>query len=300
MTAWSVTVGLLMVAVFSAACIYMALRAGNAIEAAIPIAILAIFFGSKGLKPGGKSTILENVIVQSIGQASGVVAAGAAFLIPALYINRLPVQWWQIFLACAIGGFLGTVLIIPLRKYFVKDLHGELPFPEATAINEILVSGESTSKSAGAVLLTAFGIGAVYDFLVEAFHAWNPVMTTRTLLGGLGEKMSSIRLDMSMNGLAALFGLGYIIGLRYAAVIAAGSVFACLVLAPLIFHFGSQLPAFRLCREDTTSLRIWIPTRSSPRSSNRSASGLSPFPASSALFAWARLSSAPSPLASGD
>jgi putative OPT family oligopeptide transporter len=243
-TVWSVTVGLIMVVVFSAACLYMALRAGNAIEAAIPIAIMAIFFGRKGLKRSGKSTILENVMVQSIGQAAGVVAAGAGFLIPALYINRLDVQWWQIFLACAVGGFLGTVLIIPLRKYFVKDLHGELPFPEATAINEILVSGESTSKSSGKVLLMAFGLGAVYDFLVEAVRAWNPLMTTRTLLGNLGEKMSSIRLDLSMGGTAALFGLGYIIGLRYAAVIAAGSVFGCLVLAPLVFHFGSHIPEF--------------------------------------------------------
>ncbi|HBO44328.1 MAG TPA: peptide transporter [Planctomycetaceae bacterium] len=142
------------------------------------------------------------------------------------------------------GGFLGTVLIIPLRKYFVRDLHGELPFPEATAINEILVSGESTSKSAGKVLLMAFGLGAVYDFVVEAVHAWNPVMTTKTLLGDFGERMSSIRLDVSVNGIAALFGLGYIIGLRYAAVIAGGSVFAYLVLVPLIFHFGSQIPEF--------------------------------------------------------
>jgi putative OPT family oligopeptide transporter len=243
-TVWSVTLGLIMVVVFSAACIYMAVKAGNAIEAAIPIAIMAIFFGRKGLKRSGKSTILENVIVQSIGQAAGVVAAGAAFIIPAFYINHLEVHWWQTFLACAIGGFLGTVLIIPLRKYFVKDLHGELPFPEATAINEILVSGESTSKSAGKVLLTAFGIGAAYDFVVEAFRAWNPTMTTQTLFGDLGKKMSSIRLDVSMDGTAALFGLGYIIGLRYAAVIAAGSVFACLVLTPLIYLIGSQMPDF--------------------------------------------------------
>ncbi|MCE5268273.1 MAG: OPT/YSL family transporter, partial [Planctomycetaceae bacterium] len=200
-TVWSVTVGLLMVLVFSAACIYMALRAGNAIEAAIPIAIMAIFLGRNGIKPGGKSTILENVMVQSIGQAAGVVAAGAAFLIPALYINQLQVQWWQIFLACATGGFLGIVLIVPLRKYFVKDLHGELPFPEATAINEILVSGESTSASAGKVLLTAFGIGAAYDFIVEGVHAWNPVMTTKALFGKFGEQMSSLRMDLSMNGL---------------------------------------------------------------------------------------------------
>jgi putative OPT family oligopeptide transporter len=249
-TAWSVTVGLAMVLVFSAACIYMALRTGNAIEAAIPIAIMAIFFGRPGLKPGGKSTILENVIVQSIGQAAGVVAAGGAFIMPAFYINGLKAYWWQTFLACAVGGFLGTVLIIPLRKYFVKDLHGDLPFPEATAINEILVSGESTSKSAGKVLLMAFGLGAAYDFLVEAFCAWNKTMTTHTLLGwigdkgGLGKRMSDIRLDVSMDGTAALFGLGYIIGLRYAAVIAAGSVFGCLVLIPLIYHFGSQIPDF--------------------------------------------------------
>ena len=243
-TLWSVTVGLIMVLIFSAACVYIALRTGNGIEAAIPIAILAIFFGRQGIKRSGKSTILENVIVQSIGQSAGVVAAGAAFLIPALYINELQVAWWQIFLACCIGGFLGIVLIIPLRKYFVKELHGDLPFPEATAVNEILVSGESTSQSAGRVLLAAFGLGAAYDFVVEAFHAWNPMMTTQTLFGKFGEKMSAFRFDVSLNGIAALFGLGYIIGLRYAAVIAAGSVFACLVLTPLIYHFGAQIPEF--------------------------------------------------------
>jgi putative OPT family oligopeptide transporter len=126
----------------------------------------------------------------------------------------------------------------------VKELHGDLPFPEATAINEILVSGESTSKSAGKVLLMAFGLGGIYDFVVEAFRTWNPSMTTQTLFGELGRKMSSIRLDMSMEGNAALFGLGYIIGLRYAAVIAAGSVFAYLVLTPLIYLVGSQMPDF--------------------------------------------------------
>jgi putative OPT family oligopeptide transporter len=243
-TVWSVTIGLIMVVVFSAACIYMALRAANAIEAAIPIAIMAIFFGRKGLKPGNKSTILENVMVQSIGQAAGVVAAGAAFIVPAFYFNGLDVSWWQIFLSCAIGGFLGVVLIIPLRKYFVKDLHGDLPFPEATAINEILVSGESTSKGSGNVLLMSFGLGAVYDFIGEVVHTFNYEMNTKTLLGEFGEKMSAFRLDLSMNGTAALFGLGYVIGLRYAAVIAAGSVFACLVLTPLVYLFGSQVPDF--------------------------------------------------------
>ena len=243
-TVWSVTTGMIMVVVFSAACIYMALRAGNAIEASIPIAILAIFFGREGIKRSGKSTILENVMVQSIGQAAGVVAAGAAFIIPALYINQLEVAWWHIFLSCFIGGTLGVVLIIPLRKYFVKDLHGELPFPEATAINEILVSGESTSGSAGKVLFAAFGLGAAYDFVVEAVHAWNPAMSTKTLMGGFGEKMASMRFEASINGIAALFGLGYIIGIRYASIIAAGSVLAYLVFVPLVFQFGSQMPEF--------------------------------------------------------
>ena len=132
----------------------------------------------------------------------------------------------------------------PTRKYFVKELHGDLPFPEATAINEILVSGESTSKSAGKVLLIAFGLGGIYDFVVEVFRAWNSEDDDADAFGDLGKKMSSIRLDMSMDGNAALFGLGYIIGLRYAAVIAAGSVFACLVLTPFIYLFGSQIPDF--------------------------------------------------------
>ncbi|MDX9722537.1 MAG: OPT/YSL family transporter, partial [Myxococcota bacterium] len=236
-TLWSVSFGLLMVVVFSAACIYIALRAGNGIEAAIPIAILAIFFGKLRKV---RSTILENVIVQSIGQASGVVAAGAAFLIPALYINRLEVAWWHIFLATFVGGVLGVVLIIPLRKYFVKDLHGDLPFPEGTAINEVLVTGESAGKSSGKILLASFGLGAIYDFLVEGVHAWNPTLTTKTLMGRAGEALSNLRIDLSLNGIAALFGLGYIIGLRYAAIIAAGSILSTVVLVPMVYLVGAH------------------------------------------------------------
>ncbi len=240
-TNWSILTGLILVVIFSGACIYMALRAGNAIEASIPIAILAIFFGKmKSIK----STILENVIVQSVGQAAGVVAAGAAFLIPALYINELTPPWWQIFLACFIGGSLGVVLIIPLRKYFVKELHGDLPFPEGTAINEILVSGESSGASAGKVLILAFFMGAFYDFMAEGMHLWNPGITSQHLLGSLGESMSGLRIDIAISGLAALFGLGYIIGLKYASIIASGSVLAYLVMVPMVFLFGSQLPEF--------------------------------------------------------
>lgn len=240
-TAWSVGLGLLLTVVFTAACIYMALRAGSAIEAAIPIAILAIFFGRLR---SPRSTILENVMVQSIGQASGVVAAGAAFVVPALYINQVPVSWWQIFLACAIGGALGTVLIVPLRKYFVKDLHGELPFPEATAINEVLVTGEGQSAGAGKILIIAFAIGGTFDFLIEGVHLWNANLSTTLMLGSVGQKMADIGLEVHVAALAALFGLGYIIGMKYAAIIAAGSILSFLVLVPLVKLFGASAAEF--------------------------------------------------------
>ncbi len=236
-TKWSIGLGLLMVVIFSAACVYIALRAGSGIEAAIPIAVAAIFFGRMRKV---RSTILENVIVQSVGQASGVVAAGAAFVIPALYLNQVTPSWWQIFLACFIGGALGVVLIIPLRKYFVAERHGELPFPEATAINEILVSGESSGGGAGKVLLASFGLGAAYDFLVEVVHGWNPALTTRTLMGDAGEWLYNFRIELKMNAIAALFGLGYIIGVKYAAIIMAGSVLAYMVMVPLVFLIGGQ------------------------------------------------------------
>lgn len=237
-SSWSLTMGIVMVVLFAAACVYVALRAGSGIEAAIPIAVAAIFFG-RFKRP--KSTILENVIVQSIGQASGVVAAGAAFTIPALYINQVDVSWWHIFLACLLGGSLGVVLIIPLRKYFVQERHGELPFPEATATTEILVSGQSSGAGGGKVLMAAFGLGALYDFLVEAVHAWSPALTTKTLLKGAGEWLYDFRIELKMNALAMLFGLGYIIGIKYAAIIMAGSVLGYMVMVPLAYLFLEPL-----------------------------------------------------------
>lgn len=237
-TPWSIITGLAMVVLFTVACSYMSLRAGNAIEASIPIAILAI---SLGRLRAIRSTILENVMVQSVGQAAGVVAAGATFVVPAMYINGVQASWWQIFLACFIGGCLGTVLIIPLRKYFVKDLHGELPFPEATAINNILVTGESSAGGAGKILIMAFILGALFDFAVEALHLWNAGLSSSTLLGGLGSEM---RVEIELTAIAALFGLGYIIGIRYASIIASGSVLAMLVMVPAIFLVGKGLEEF--------------------------------------------------------
>lgn len=237
-TPWSIGLGALMVVIFSMAAVYIALRAGNGIEASIPIAIMAIFFGK--LK-AVKSTLLENVMVQSVGQASGVVAAGATFVIPALYINQLSVSWWQIFLACSVGGFLGVVLIIPLRKYFVRELHGDLPFPEATAINEILVTGESSGGGAGKILLLSFAVGAAYDFMVEAFHLWNSNISSADVMGTLGRTLSEgYRIEIQIAGIAALFGLGYIIGIKYASIIASGSVTAFLIMVPLVYLFGKN------------------------------------------------------------
>ncbi len=242
-TPWSIGLGLAMVLVFTGASAYIALRAGNGIEASIPIAIMAIFFGSMRKQ---RSTILENVMVQSVGQASGVVAAGATFVIPALYINSLDASWWEIFLSCAVGGVLGVVLIIPLRKYFVKELHGELPFPEATVINEVLVTGESAAGGAGKILLLSFVLGALFDFLVEAVHLWNSNLTTAVLPWGIGESLSGVRIEIQLSAIAALFGLGLIIGVKYASIIAAGSVLAMVVLVPLAYQFGAAGGEFHL------------------------------------------------------
>jgi putative OPT family oligopeptide transporter len=246
-TTRSVVMGVIGAVIFTFAASYIGLKTGNVIETAIPIAILAIFFG-RLLAP--RNTLLQNVIVQSIGAASGVVVAGAVFTIPALYIIpqlhpeiQLKPNILQIFIACTIGGFLGIVLIIPLRRYFVRTEHGKLPFPEATATTEILASGEAeVGSGAGKMLLTSFGIGMIFDFFIEVFHAWNPTLTARALLGGWGERLyHDVKMDIRATGLATYLGLGYIIGVRYAAIIAAGSVLASMLLVPLVYYIGSRM-----------------------------------------------------------
>ena len=246
----SVVMGLLMVVVFTFAAAYIGLKTGSVIEASIPIAILAVFFGKVFSR---KSAILENVIVQSLGQASGVIVAGAVFTIPALYINQLEPSFFQIFVACTLGGCLGVVLLIPLRRYFVKEEHGRLPFPEATAINEILASGEAAGSSQGGTLLRAFGLGFLFDLVVEFVKLWNYHLNTKVLLGKAGQWLSDLRFEFSLNASAAYFGLGYIIGARYAAIISAGSVLSCLILVPLVYLVGSNL-AVPLTPPSTTAL----------------------------------------------
>lgn len=228
--------GLLMAAVFTAAAAYLGLKIGQVFEAAIPIAILAV--GLAGLY-ARRSTILENVIVQSIGAASGVIVAGAIFTIPALYILKLQATFFQIFLASLFGGFLGILFLIPLRRYFVAEQHGHLPFPEATATTEVLVTGE-TGGAQAVVLLISAAVGGIYDFVIATFGMWAEVISTRLVPWGtaLADKA---KLVLKLNAGAAVMGLGYIIGLRYASIICAGSFVSWLVLIPLTWFFGQHL-----------------------------------------------------------
>jgi putative OPT family oligopeptide transporter len=241
-TTRSLGLGLVMAAVFSFSAAYLGLKVGQVFEAAIPIAILAVGIGVMFKR---KSAITENVIVQSIGAASGVVVAGGIFTIPALYILGLQPSLLDTFLAAFLGGCLGILFMIPLRRYFVSDQHGKLPFPESTATTEILVAGETGGKQAR-VLAVSMVIGGLYDFFADALRAWNYHLSTydsqessRALLGSLGEKaFEKFRLVLRMDTLTAFIGLGYIIGMRYSAVIAAGSILSSVVLVPLVFYFG--------------------------------------------------------------
>ena len=235
-TPWSVGWGIVMAVLFSAAAAYSGLKIGQVFEAAIPIAILAVGISTLGKK---SQALGQNVIIQSIGASSGVIVAGAIFTIPALYILDLPASFFQMFMASALGGFLGILFMIPFRKYFVKDVHGTLPFPEATATTEILVAGEKGGKQA-AVLVVSGLIGGFFDFIFNAFGWWSEVVTSRMTTWGaaFAEKTKMVfKLDVS----AMVFGLGYIVGLKYSAIIAAGSFLSWFVLVPLVHEIGQGL-----------------------------------------------------------
>ena len=237
-TARSLTLGLVMAALFSAAAAFLGLKAGQVFEAAIPIAIIGV---GVGVVMRRRSTILENVIIQSIGAASGLVVAGSIFTLPALFILGLDADLVKLFVVALLGGTLGIVFLVPLRRYFVREMHGEFPFPEATATTEVLVAGESGGQQAK-VLAVAAAIGGAFDFLILHFGAWSEVFTSRSvpLLRGLADKA---RLVFRLDVLASILGLGYIIGLKYSAVICAGSFLSWFLLVPVIGHFGSGLTA---------------------------------------------------------
>lgn len=240
-TLWSVTWGLLMAVLFSAAAAYLGLKVGQVFEAAIPIAIIAVGLSSATKRKGALG---ENVIIQSIGACSGVIVAGAIFTLPALYIIQakhpeITVNFMQVFLSSLFGGILGILFLIPFRKFFVKDQHGKYPFPEATATTQVLVSGEKGGSQAKPLLIAGL-IGGIYDFVVSTFGAWAESFSTRAIAGGtyLAEKA---KLMFSINTSAAVLGLGYIVGLKYAAIICAGSALVWFVLVPLLPLLGDNM-----------------------------------------------------------
>ena len=228
-TPYSVTMGVIMAIVFSAAAAFLGLKVGQVFEAAIPIAIIAVGMGSV---LGKKNMLGQNVIIQSIGASSGVIVAGAIFTLPALYILGLDAAFWQVFLSSLFGGLLGIVLLIPFRKYFVKEMHGKYPFPEATATTEVLVSGEKGGSQAK-LLAVAGLVGGLYDFAVGTFGLWTESVSTRICAWG-AVAADKFKVVFGLNTSAAVLGLGYIIGLKYAMIITAGSCLVWFVIVPVV------------------------------------------------------------------
>lgn len=239
-TGYSVSMGLIMAVIFSAAAAYLGLKVGQVFEAAIPIAIIAA--GIAGVTKR-KNSLGENVIIQSIGAASGIVVAGAIFTLPALYILQvkypdISVNFLEVFLSSLLGGLLGILFFIPFRKYFVKDMHGKFPFPEATATTQVLISGQKGGSQAKPLLIAGL-VGGLYDFFLSTFGWWKEVLTTQAI-PALQNFTHNTKMMFSINTGSAVLGLGYIVGLRYAFIIFAGSAFIWWCIVPLL---GSMVPA---------------------------------------------------------
>lgn len=238
-TGYSVSMGLIMAVIFSAAAAYLGLKVGQVFEAAIPIAIIAA--GIAGVTKR-KNSLGENVIIQSIGAASGIVVAGAIFTLPALYILQakypeITVNFLEVFLSSLLGGLLGILFFIPFRKYFVKDMHGKFPFPEATATTQVLISGQKGGSQAKPLLIAGL-VGGLYDFFLSTFGWWKEVLSTQAI-PALQTFTHNTKMMFSINTGSAVLGLGYIVGLRYAFIIFAGSAFIWWCIVPLL---GSMVP----------------------------------------------------------
>ncbi len=239
---WSVAWGIAMAILFSAAAAYLGLKVGQVFEAAIPIAIIAVGVSGAAKR---KNALGENVIIQSIGACSGVIVAGAIFTLPALYILQakypdMSVTFMQVFISSLLGGVLGILFLIPFRKYFVSDMHGKYPFPEATATTQVLVSGEKGGSQAKPLLMAGL-IGGLYDFIVATFGWWNENFTTRVC--GVGEMLADkAKLVFKVNTGAAVLGLGYIVGLKYASIICFGSLAVWWIIVPgMSLFFGDSV-----------------------------------------------------------
>ena len=233
-TPYSVSMGLIMAVIFSAAAAYLGLKVGQVFEAAIPIAIIAVGLSSAMKR---KNALGENVIVQSIGASSGIVVAGAIFTLPALYILKakypeIAVSFLEIFLSSLLGGVLGILFFIPFRKYFVSDMHGKFPFPEATATTQVLVSGEKGGDQAKPLIMAGI-IGGLYDFVLSTFSWWSETLSTRAIpaMSALADKTKMV---FGINTGSAVLGLGFIVGLKYSFIIFAGSAFIWWVIVPIM------------------------------------------------------------------
>ncbi len=236
LTARSIFWGVLLCVIFTIASAYSGLKVGQVMEAAIPISILAIGLARTFRR---RSSLLENVIITGIGGAAGGIVAGAIFTLPALYILKLDPHPVQTIFICLAGGCLGVLFLIPLRRYFVREMHGQLPYPEATAITEVLITGEKGGSQAK-LLLQATGIAAVYDFFVTTFQVWKeyvdfqfvPVMHT------LADKA---RMVFRFDAIGFILGLGYVMGLRSSMILCAGGILSNFVLVPVIWFIGSHV-----------------------------------------------------------
>lgn len=235
-TLWSVFWGLVMSVVFSAAAAYSGLKIGQIMETGIPITVLAVGISSL-LR--NQDTLGQNVIIQSIGSAASGVVAGAVFIMPALYILNLSPRFYQMFLAVALGGFLGILFLIPFRKYFVKEMHGKFPFPEATAATEILITSKKSGSQA-MVLVVSGLIGGINDFCISSFGYWSDVVTSRVIPFG-AQVADKFKIVFKLNTLSMILGMGYIIGLRYTIIICAGSFLSWFVFIPLFHEIGHNL-----------------------------------------------------------
>ena len=232
--AWSVTWGVIMAMIFSAAAAYLGLKVGQVFEAAIPIAIIAVGASTVAKRKGALG---ENIIIQSIGACSGAVVAGAIFTLPAIYILQahypaITVSFFKVFIASLLGGILGILFLIPFRKYFVSEMHGKYPFPEATATTQVLLSGAKGGSQAKPLLLAGL-VGGLYDFIVSTYGWWNEVFTSRMISAGQ-QLADNAKLVFKVNTGAAVLGLGYIVGLKYAFIICLGSFAVWWVLVPIM------------------------------------------------------------------
>jgi len=226
--------GLFLCIVFTVASAYSGLKVGQVMEAAIPISILAIGLARVYRR---RSTVLENVIITSIGGVSGSVVAGAIFTLPALYSLKLNPHPVQTIFICLAGGVLGVLFLIPLRRYFVREMHGQLPYPEATAITEVLVTGEKGGSQAK-LLLQATGIAAVYDFFVTTFQVWREFLDFQ-FIPAMKTLADRAKFVLGFDAIAFTLGLGYVMGLRASTLLVGGGILSNFVLVPLIYMIGS-------------------------------------------------------------